>query len=101
MHEQAIERAKGRFGKLLKDQLERVGRMEAAEGWVDYSRLEPIIVGVCWGDGIGPYISQQTQRVLEFLLKPELESGKIVFRTVEGLTIENRARPRSCSPAGC
>jgi isocitrate dehydrogenase (NAD+) len=98
MHEQAIERAKGRFGKLLKDQLERVERMDVGEGWVDYSRLKPIIVGVCWGDGIGPYISRQTQRVLEFLLKPELESGKIVFRTIEGLTIENRARHHKAIP---
>ena len=98
MHEQAIERAKGRFGKLLKDQLERIERMRAGEDWVDYSRLKPIIVGVCWGDGIGPYISQQTQRVLEFLLKPELESGKIVFRTIEGLTIENRAKHNKAIP---
>jgi isocitrate dehydrogenase (NAD+) len=98
MHEQAIERAKGRFGKLLKDQLERVERMKTGEDWVDHSRLKPIIVGVCWGDGIGPYISQQTQRVLESLLEPELESGKIVFRTIEGLTIENRARHKKAIP---
>jgi isocitrate dehydrogenase (NAD+) len=98
MHEQAIERAKGRFEKLLKDQLERIERMKAAEDWVDYSKLKPIIVGVCWGDGIGPYISRHAQRVLEFLLKPELESGKIVFRTIEGLTIENRAKHNKAIP---
>jgi isocitrate dehydrogenase (NAD+) len=98
MYEQAIERAKERFGKILKDQLERVERMKAAEDWVDYSRLKPIIVGVCWGDGIGPYISRQTQRVLEFVLKPELESGKIVLRTIEGLTIENRAKHNKAIP---
>ena len=98
MHQQAIERAKGRFGRLLKDQLERVERMKAGEDWVDYSRLKPIIVGVCWGDGIGPYISRQTQRVLESVLKPELESGKIVFRPIEGLTIENRAEHKKAIP---
>ena len=98
MHEQAIEGAKERFGKLLKHQLERVQRMKAGEDWVDYSQLKPVIVGVCWGDGIGPYISQQTQRVLESLLKPELESGKIVFRPIEGLTIENRAEHKKAIP---
>jgi isocitrate dehydrogenase (NAD+) len=98
MHEQAIERAKERFGKLLKDQLERVERMKAGGDWVDYSQLKPIIVGICWGDGIGPYISQQTQRVLEVVLKPELESGRIIFRTIEGLTIENRARHNKAIP---
>ena len=98
MNEQAIEQAKERFAKILEEQLDRVERMKAGEDWVDYSTLKPVVVGVCWGDGIGPYISQQTQRVLESLLKPELESGKIVFRTIEGLTIENRAKHRKAIP---
>jgi isocitrate dehydrogenase (NAD+) len=91
MDTQAIERAKEHFAEVIKEQLERIERMKAAEDWVDYSKVKPIIIGVCWGDGIGPYISRETQRILEFLLKPELESGKVVFKTIEGLTIENRA----------
>jgi isocitrate dehydrogenase (NAD+) len=64
--------------------------MKADEGWVDYASMRPIVIGVCGGDGIGPYITAQAQRVLEHLLAPEAASGKVVFRTIEGLTIENR-----------
>jgi isocitrate dehydrogenase (NAD+) len=88
---EGIERAKEHFGRLLEEQLARVERMKADEGWVDYATLNPIVIGVCGGDGIGPYISAEAQRVLEHLLAPEVESGKVVFRTIEGLTIENRA----------
>jgi isocitrate dehydrogenase (NAD+) len=98
MDQQDIEKAKEHFGELVKEQLERVERMKKGEDWVDYSKVKPIIIGACWGDGIGPYITQQTQRVLEFLLKPELESGKVVFKTIEGLTIENRAKVGKAIP---
>jgi len=87
----AIERAKEHFGRLLEEQLARVERMKADEGWVDYATMQPIVVGVCGGDGIGPFITSEAQRVLEHLLAPEVGSGKVVFRTIEGLTIENRA----------
>jgi isocitrate dehydrogenase (NAD+) len=87
---EAIERAKEHLGKLLEEQLARVERMKREEEWVDYAALTPVIIGVCGGDGIGPYISAQAQRVLEFLLSEELASGKVTFRTIEGLTLENR-----------
>jgi isocitrate dehydrogenase (NAD+) len=98
MDTQVLERAKGHFEKLIEAQLERIERMKKDEGWVDYEKVKPIVIGVCWGDGIGPYICQQTQSVLEFLLKPELESGKVVFKTIEGLTIENRAEQNKAIP---
>jgi isocitrate dehydrogenase (NAD+) len=98
MDREAIERAKEHFGRVLEEQLERVERMKKGEDWADYSKLKPIIVGVCWGDGIGPYISREAQRVLEFLLEPELKSGKVVFKTIEGLTIENRAAQSAAIP---
>jgi len=88
---EAIERAKDHFGQLIEKQLERVDRMKSAGDWLDFGALSPIIIGVCGGDGIGPYISAQAQRVLEHLLEPETKSGKVEFRTIEGLTIENRA----------
>lgn len=93
-----IERAKEHFGKLLEEQLERVERMKRAEEWIDYETLKPIIIGIIGGDGIGPYIAKEAQRVLEFLLKNELESGKVTFRTIEGLTIENRAKVMKAIP---
>jgi isocitrate dehydrogenase (NAD+) len=88
---EAIDRAREHFGRLLEEQLARVERMKRDVGWVDYASMRPIVIGVCGGDGIGPYISGQAQRVLEHLLAPEVDSGKVVFRTIEGLTIENRA----------
>ncbi len=88
---QAIEAAKEHFGKVLEQQLERVERLKAGEDWVDYSEVSPIIIGMIGGDGIGPYIAAESQRVLEFLLKDRVDSGKVEFRTIEGLTIENRA----------
>ena len=98
MDTQVLERAKEHFAKLVEDQLKRVELMKKGQDWVDYEKVKPIVIGVCWGDGIGPYICQQTQRVLEFLLKPELQSGKVVFKIIEGLTIENRAKHNKAIP---
>ncbi len=91
MNKAAIERAKEHFGLLLEKQMERVAKIKAAPDWIDYSKLEPIIIGVVGGDGIGPYIAKEAQRVLEFLLQDEVKRGKVEFRVIEGLTIENRA----------
>ena len=88
---QAIEAAKEHFGIVLEQQLERVERLKAEDDWLDYSGISPIKVGMIGGDGIGPYIAAESQRVLEFLLKDQLDSGKVAFRIIEGLTIENRA----------
>ena len=87
----AIESAKEHFGKVLEEQLQRVERLKTEQDWTDYSKVSPIKVGMIGGDGIGPYISAESQRVLEFLLKGPVESGKAEFRIIEGLTIENRA----------
>jgi isocitrate dehydrogenase (NAD+) len=98
MDTKVLERAKDHFAQLIEQQLARVDMMKKGQEWVDYEKVKPIVIGVCWGDGIGPYICQQTQRVLEFLLKPELESGKVVFKIIEGLTIENRAKHNKAIP---
>ena len=95
---QAIEAAKEHFGKMLEEQLERVERLKAEQDWLDYSKVSPIIVGMIGGDGIGPYISAESQRVLEFLLKDQVANGKVEFRTIEGLTIENRAEKLKSIP---
>ncbi len=93
-----IEEAKEHFGKLLEEQLERVERMKQAEDWIDYTKLKPIIIGIIGGDGIGPYIAKEAKRVLEFLLRKELENGKVKFKVIEGLTIENRAKVMKAIP---
>ena len=88
---QAIERAKDHFGIVLAEQLDRVERLLQERDWIDYSKVEPIVIGMIGGDGIGPAISEATQRVLEYLLQDAVDGGKVRFRTIEGLTIENRA----------
>ena len=87
----ATEKAKEHFGKLIEDQLRRIDRIKAEKDWVDYSELKPIIIGTIGGDGIGPQITAEAQRVLEYLLKDEVKAGKIEFRVIEGLTIEKRS----------
>ncbi len=98
MSNEAIKRAQDHIARIVEEQLARVERMKQDEGWTDYSAPRPLVIGVCGGDGIGPYISAEAQRVLEFLLKPEVDSGKVAFRTIEGLTIENRAAAGKAIP---
>jgi isocitrate dehydrogenase (NAD+) len=93
-----IEDAKDHFGKILEEQLERVERMKKAEEWMDYAQLKPIIIGIIGGDGIGPYITKEAKRVLEFLLEEEIANGKVRLQVIEGLTIENRAKTMKTIP---
>ncbi len=87
-----ISRAKEHFGKLLESQLKRVESMKKSKEWIDYAKVNPIKIGVLGGDGIGPFIAEEAQRVLEFLLKDEIANGKVEFKVIEGLTIENRVK---------
>ena len=86
-----LEDAKRQFGELILSELERIERMKAGGEPKDFSKLDKIVLGVMPGDGIGPIIMKQALRVLETLMKPEIESGKIEIRHIEGMTIENRA----------
>ncbi|HLF76850.1 MAG TPA: isocitrate/isopropylmalate family dehydrogenase [Dehalococcoidia bacterium] len=86
-----IERAKGRFGQIVAEQLARVERLKNEPDWFDYQTAPHIRIGVCTGDGIGPAITAAAVRVLEHLLAPEIKAGKIELHNIEGLTIENRA----------
>lgn len=95
---QSIEAAKEHFGTVLQQQLERVERLKEEGDWVDYSDVSPIIIGMLGGDGIGPTISAETQTVLEYLLRDEVASGKVEFRVINGLTIENRAAKMQSIP---
>ena len=93
-----IKRAQEHLGKLLEGQLARIERMKATKEFINYDELETIIIGVVGGDGIGPYITAEAQRVLEFLLKDEVQRCKIKFKVIEGLTIENRAKVGKAIP---
>ncbi|MCK4761008.1 MAG: isocitrate/isopropylmalate dehydrogenase family protein [Candidatus Aminicenantes bacterium] len=93
-----IEKAGDHFKQLVKEQLERVEAMKQAQDWIDYGTLKPIIIGILGGDGIGPFIAEESRRILEFLLKDEEKAGKVEFRNIAGLTIENRAEKGKAIP---
>lgn len=89
--EESIKTAQEKFAKLIQSEFERIERMKADKEVTDYAKIEKIIVGILPGDGIGPIIMKQALRVLENLMKAEIASGKLEIRTIEGMTIENRA----------
>jgi isocitrate dehydrogenase (NAD+) len=93
-----VIKAMEHFGGILIKQLKRVQTIKKAEDWIDYSKLKPIVIGVIGGDGIGPYITGEAQRVLEHLLKDEVKKGKVQFRVIEGCTIERRAEVMKAIP---
>ncbi|MDD2411246.1 MAG: isocitrate/isopropylmalate family dehydrogenase [Candidatus Methanomethylophilaceae archaeon] len=96
--EKAIRTAQENYGRLLRKQLERVESLKKEGDWVDYSKLDKMIVGVCGGDGIGPYICASAQRVMEFLLADRITAGKVEVRRIEGLTIERRVEVMKAIP---
>lgn len=85
-----IEKACEQFRTLLEEQLARVENMEKGATAKDFSKMKTITVGLVGGDGIGPIIMKQAEAVVRKLLAEEIESGKIVLKTIDGLTIENR-----------
>ncbi len=96
--EKAIKAAQEKFGELLRKQLERVEVLKGEGDWIDYSKLDKLIIGVCGGDGIGPYICASAQRVMEFLLADKIKAGKVEIRQIDGLTIERRVEVMKAIP---
>jgi len=88
---EAVKTAQERFGELIQSEYQRIEHMKADNEVTDFEKLDRIIVGVLPGDGIGPLIMKQALRVFDELMAPELESGRIEVREIEGMTIENRA----------
>lgn len=91
MTDEMIKTSVEKFEKLLIAQQQRAERIKAEKDFVDYSALDNLIIGICGGDGIGPVITHEAERVLRFLLKDDVDAGKITFKEIDGLTIENRA----------
>ena len=87
----AIQIAQEKFAQLIRSEFERIERMKADNEITDFSKLDEIVVGVLPGDGIGPIIMEQALRVLKDLMAPEIESGRLKIKEIEGMTIENRA----------
>ncbi len=98
MSEQYIKDAVAKFEQLVREQQARAERIKAEKEFVDYDKLDKIIVGVCGGDGIGPVITNESATVLKFLLADDVAAGKIEFRNIDGLTIENRVAAGKAIP---
>lgn len=98
MMENYINNAVEQFRAVLTEQIARQQKMEKESGAVDYKNLSKIIIGICYGDGIGPIISKESKRLLDFILKDEIESGRVELRVIEGLTIENRIAKNKAIP---
>ncbi len=96
--ENYINSAVEQFKTLLTEQIARQQRMEADTAHTDYKTLDKIVIGICGGDGIGPIISRESDRLLQFILKDEIANGRVELRTIEGLTIENRIAKNKAIP---
>ncbi|MDR1564039.1 MAG: isocitrate/isopropylmalate dehydrogenase family protein [Oscillospiraceae bacterium] len=97
-NEAQINEALTKFEAVVREQLARVELMKAGDDYIDFNALDKLIIGVCGGDGIGPVITNEAARVLEYLLKAEVEAGKVEFKYIDGLTIEKRAEVNKAIP---
>lgn len=97
--EEVIKKAMERFGALIREDFKRIETIKNAPARKDFKKLSHITVGILPGDGIGPYIMEQALRVAKYLLKDEMASGKVEFRTIPGMTIEERAQKNESLPA--
>ena len=98
MNEAIVKAAAEKFEAVVREQLERVERMKAEKDFVDYDALDKLVIGICGGDGIGPVITKEAERVLKFLLEDEVTAGKVEFKEIDGLTIEHRAEVMKAIP---
>lgn len=96
--ENQIKEALSKFEALIREQLERNEKIKATKDFTDFDNLDKIVIGICGGDGIGPIITKESARVIEFLLKDDVESGRIEFKYIDGLTIENRVAVMKAIP---
>ncbi len=96
--ENQIKEALAKYEALIREQLARNEKIKATKDFVDFEKLDKIIIGVCGGDGIGPIITKESARVLEYMLADDVKAGKIEFKVIDGLTIENRVAVMKAIP---
>ena len=77
------EEIRSKFERVVESQLARIEDMKTQGDFIDYSKLDKIIIGVCGGDGIGPMITGIAQHALEVLLADKIQAGKVEFRVIE------------------
>ena len=98
MTDTQIKNAVEKFEALIREQSDRSDKIKAQGDFVDYKKLDKIVIGVCGGDGIGPIITKESARVLEYMLADKVKAGKVEFKVIDGLTIENRVAANKAIP---
>lgn len=93
-----IKNAVEKFEALIREQSDRSDKIKAQGDFVDYEKLDKIVIGFCGGDGIGPIITKESARVLEYMLADKVKTGKVEFKVIDGLTIENRVAANKAIP---
>ncbi|MBO5544339.1 MAG: isocitrate/isopropylmalate dehydrogenase family protein [Oscillospiraceae bacterium] len=96
--EEKIRSAVKHFESLLREQLKRRDDMASARPPRNFLDGRPVTIGVIDGDGIGPIIMREAERVLRFLLRDEMNAGTVILRRIEGLTLENRTAKGQAVP---
>lgn len=97
--EEEIREAQDKFAQLIRSEYDRIQKMKEDSEVKDFSKLDHIIIGILPGDGIGPIIMEQALRVVNRLLKDEIENGRVEIRIIPGMTIERRAELLESLPA--
>ena len=88
--ENFIQKAIYDFEMVLREQMDRVDRMKDG-GDFPYCNIEKgVTIGLIGGDGIGPVIMRESERLLRKILADEITSGRVTLKIIEGLTIEKR-----------
>lgn len=87
-----------KFRRIMEGQLRRVEEMKAQGDFIDYGALEKLRIGVCGGDGIGPIITREAERVLRAILSDEVAAGRVEFVPIDGLTLEHRIEAMQAIP---
>lgn len=98
MTDTQIKNAVEKFEALIREQSDRSDKIKAQGDFVDYEKLDKIVIGVCGGDGIGSIITKESARVLEYMLADKVKAGKVEFKVIDGLTIENRVAANKAIP---
>ena len=98
MTQEQIKSAVEKFEALIREQDARSEAIKSQGDFIDYSKLDKLTIGICGGDGIGPIITKEAARVLKFILDDEVKNGKIEFKYIDGLTIENRVACNKAIP---
>ena len=77
MYEENLKAEVKKFEELVREQSARSDKIKAEKEFLDFDKLDKIIIGVCGGDGIRPVITKEAARGLGYKLAGDERAGKI------------------------